>query len=278
MAKGLINRIIPFSSVDGPGNRTAVFLQGCNFNCLYCHNPETIKECCHCSACIAACPQAALYIEAGRVFWNRYSCQNCDLCLKSCPNTSSPKALLMDAAEAVKEIKKVRAFISGITVSGGECMLQPEFLAALFSEVRRMNLTIFVDTNGSVPFWDKPELTALMDMAMVDVKAFNSEEHIRLTGMDNVNVLKNVEYLAGIGKLYEIRTVIVPGILDNYYNVQEISKLIASLNSEIRYKLIRYRSLGVRGDIMTSRTPPDAMMDELVQISQANGCKNIVVT
>jgi len=184
----------------------------------------------------------------------------------------------MDSAEVVKEIKKVKSFISGITVSGGECMLQREFLVALFSEIRRINLTIFVDTNGSVPFWDKPELTALTDMAMVDVKAYSPEEHIRLTGMDNENVLKNVEYLAGIGKLYEVRTVIVPDILDNYYNVQEISKLIASLNPEIRYKLIKYRPLGVRSDIMTSRTPPDTMMDELVRVSQANGCKNIVVT
>ena len=62
-----VNRIVPFSSVDGPGNRTAVFLQGCNFNCRYCHNPETIRVCTHCGACVSVCPVGALRIEDGEV-------------------------------------------------------------------------------------------------------------------------------------------------------------------------------------------------------------------
>lgn len=278
MVRGIINRIIPFSSVDGPGNRTAVFLQGCNFNCLYCHNPETIRECINCLSCISVCPQGALSDEAGKVLWDRQKCKNCDRCLKACSHNSSPKTLIMDTAAVMEEIKKAVPFISGVTLSGGECMLQWEFLLSLFYEVRRINLTTFIDTNGSIPFWDKPELTALMDMAMIDVKSFSPEEHAKLTGMDNINVLKNMEYLAGKGKLYEVRTVIVPDVLDNHHNVSEISKLIASLNPDIRYKLIKYRPLGVRRYMMESRIPSDADMNELAGISQANGCRNIVIT
>lgn len=278
MIKGLVNRIIPFSSVDGPGNRTAIFLQGCNFNCLYCHNPETINICNNCSACVRHCPYGALSSQNNEVIWDSEKCRKCDICLKVCPNCSSPKAVLMDVAEVVNEVKKVRSFISGVTISGGECTLQSEFLEALFEEIKKMNLTAFVDTNGSVPFWEMPGLTSLMDMAMVDIKSFDLKEHIRLTGKDNINVLKNVEYLSRIGKLYEVRTVIVPDILDNYRNVNGISKLIASLDPDIRYKLIKYRPFGVRKDKMESKVPSDGMMNELAEIATANGCKSVVIT
>lgn len=234
MVKGLVNKIIPFSSVDGPGNRTVVFLQGCNFNCLYCHNPETIN-----------------------------------ICNNKCSN--------MSADEVFKQILKVKSFISGITVSGGECTLQYQFLTDLFKKVKDIGLTCFVDTNGSVPLYEKKELLDVMDMAMVDIKSFDSKEHTMLTGMDNNIVLENVKYLASINKLYELRTVIVPDILDNHYNVDNISKLIASLNSDIRYKLIKYRNKGVRTNIIKSNSPTDDMMNELYELALKNGCKNIVL-
>lgn len=278
MAKGLVNRIIPFSCVDGPGNRTAIFLQGCNFNCLYCHNPETINSCINCGICTAHCPYNSLSIDNGKVIWDKKQCEKCDTCLRICPHTSSPKALLMDTEEILTEVRRVRSFIKGITVSGGECMLQADFLLSLFREIKKMGLTTFVDTNGSVPFWEHRSLLDLMDMAMVDVKAFDPVEHKKLTGMDNATVLKNVEFLGSIGKLYEIRTVIVPDILDNYYNVDAASKFLAKANPSIKYKLIKYRQLGVRKEILQSRTPDDIMMNELAEIAKSNGCNNIVIT
>ena len=141
-----------------------------------------------------------------------------------------------------------------------------------------MGLTTFIDTNGSIPFWEHEELLSVMDMAMVDVKAFDPIEHKKLTGMDNTTVLKNVEFLGSIGKLYEIRTVIVPDVLDNYFNVDATSKLLAKINPSVRYKLIKYRPLGVRKEIVESRTPADAMMNELAEIGKSNGCMNIVIT
>lgn len=278
MAIGLVNRIIPFSSVDGPGNRTAIFLQGCNFNCLYCHNPETINLCRNCFMCVKNCPYGALSIKEGKTIWDKNQCRKCDICLKSCPYNSSPKVMAIETEEVVNEIKKVRKFINGITVSGGECMLQSEFLVSLFEDTKNMELTTFIDTNGSIPFWENQKLLAVMDMAMLDIKSFNAKEHKKLTDMDNSTVLKNVEFLGSIGKLYEIRTVIVPNILDNYNNVDCISKLITKINPSIRYKLIKYRPLGVRKEMIDSCTPSDTMMNELVMISKTNGCNNVVIT
>jgi pyruvate formate lyase activating enzyme len=277
MIKGRVNKIIPFSSVDGPGNRTAIFLQGCNFNCLYCHNPETINVCNNCGECVSACHYNALKLEDTKVIWDNTSCSRCDECIKICKRNSSPKAPYMTVEEVLSEIDKNKSFISGITVSGGECTLQSEFLTYLFREVKKINLTSFVDTNGSVPLWEHKELVDVMDMAMVDIKSYDDEEHVRLTGMGNATVIENVKYLAKLNKIYEIRTVIVPEVLDNYNNVDKISKLISSLNPDIRYKLIKYRQIGVRVGMPYSYTPKDDTMNELKAIAENNGCKNVVV-
>ena len=277
MIKGLVNRIIPFSSVDGPGNRTAIFLQGCNFNCSYCHNPETINVCNSCGECVSACHYSALQFVGSNVVWDKEACSKCDECIKLCKCSSSPKAISMTVGEVLQEIEKNIAFISGITVSGGECTLQSEFLTELFREVKKMNLTCFVDTNGSVPLWEQKELVEVMDMAMVDIKSYDNEEHKRLTGTGNTTVIENVRYLAKLNKIYEIRTVIVPKVLDNYNNVDKISKLIAILNPGIRYKLIKYRQIGVRLGMINSYTPKVEIMKELREIAEHNGCKNVVI-
>lgn len=277
MIKGLVNRIIPFSSVDGPGNRTAIFLQGCNFNCLYCHNPETINVCDNCGSCISACHFNALESKESNVVWDKTVCSKCDECIKVCSKNSSPKALNMTVEEVIKEIEKNKSFITGITVSGGECTLQSEFLTHLFREVKKLGLTCFVDTNGSVPLWEHEELVDVMDMAMVDMKSYNNEEHKMLTGLENTTVLENVKYLARLNKIYEIRTVVVPEVLDNYNNVDMISKFIVSLNPSIRYKLIKYRQLGVRNEMIDSYTPSDETMKKLADIVTNNGCTNVVI-
>ena len=277
MIKGLVNRIIPFSSVDGPGNRTAIFLQGCNFNCLYCHNPETINVCNNCGGCVSACHYKSLESKSSNVVWDKKACTKCDECIKICKRNSSPKAQSMTVEEVIQEIAKNKFFISGITVSGGECTLQSEFLTHLFREVKKLGLTCFVDTNGSIPLWEHKDLVDVMDMAMVDIKSYNNEEHKILTGMGNDTVIENVKYLAKLNKIYEIRTVIVPEILDNHNNVNEISKLIASLNPDIRYKLIKYRQLGVRREMINSYTPGDETMKELGAIATSNDCRNIVI-
>lgn len=276
MTKGRINKIIPFSSVDGPGNRTAIFLQGCNINCLYCHNPETINICNNCGKCINACEFDALYLENEKVVWDKKKCKDCSLCIKRCLNNSTPKTLLLSVNEVLYEIKKYSAFISGITVSGGECTLQHEFLTKVFMETKKLGLTNFIDTNGTTPLYDFKNLIRYTDKVMIDIKSFDNEEHEKLTGESNKVVLENARFLSSINKLYEVRTVIVPNVLDNYNNIDNISKLIANLNPNIRYKIIKYRPIGVRTNLIDSFTPDEKIIKELVDLAIKNGCKNVV--
>ena len=99
-----VNKIIPFSAVDGPGNRTAVFVQGCNFNCRYCHNPETRSLCRSCGECVEKCPKQALYIENGKVLFHPELCCGCDTCIKTCRFDASPRIRYMNAQEVYQEI------------------------------------------------------------------------------------------------------------------------------------------------------------------------------
>ena len=129
-----INKIIPFSNVDGPSNRMAIFFQGCQFNCRFCHNPETINACIHCGKCVETCPTKALDIINNIVIWNKELCVNCDTCIKTCTNNSSPKITYMDSDRLLEEIKRVAPYIEGITLSGGECTIHKDFIMELLPE------------------------------------------------------------------------------------------------------------------------------------------------
>jgi pyruvate-formate lyase-activating enzyme len=183
----------------------------------------------------------------------------------------------MSVAEIINKINETKPFISGITVSGGEASLRTDFLLKLFRAVKKLGLSTFLDTNGSILLEEKQNFLKYLDMVMIDSKSFNSVEHKDLTGCDNTNVIKNIKFLARAGKLYEVRTVIVPELLDNYHNVDQISKLLAGLDENIRYKLIKYRSVGVRSNKMTGESPEQNYMEELAALVRSNGCQNIVV-
>lgn len=236
----LINKIIPFSCVDGPGNRMVIFFQGCNFKCLYCHNPETINKCISCGKCVENCEVGALSISDGKVIWDEEECISCDKCIKLCEHMSSPKTKEYSVEELVKKIEKDSFFIRGITVSGGECTLNSEFLIKLFREVKKLGLTCFVDTNGNTKLDD--ELINLTDKFMLDVKSIDEKENIWLTKSSNKLVLENLKRILELDKMYEVRTVIAKG-LNSEKTVDEVSKIIGD---KCRYKLIKYRLFGVR--------------------------------
>lgn len=274
---GYVNKIIPFSNVDGEGNRMAIFLQGCNYNCLYCHNPETINRCVNCGECVSVCEYGALTMVNGKVEYNIDKCVNCDCCVAICKKNSSPKITEITALELLEKIEKVKYFISGITVSGGECTLQRDFLKELFTEVKKLGLTTFIDTNGSIPIYKDKELLEVTDKTMIDLKAFKPEENKILTGMMNDTVIENIKELGKLDKIYEIRTVVVPGVLDNKYTVDMGSKLLAEINPNIQYKLIKYRPMGVRKELLETTVPTNDYMKELEAIVKANGCSNTII-
>lgn len=277
MVYGYINKIIPFSSVDGPGNRTTIFLQGCNFNCIYCHNPETINNCGNCGICVDSCPTQSLKKNNGEVIWDKSKCCECDNCTKKCPNDSSAKIMKMTACDVINEISNYRAFITGITVSGGECTLQKKFLIELFKKAKSIGLSCFIDSNGSNYFGDMEELIGLYDGVMLDVKVWDNETHNKYINFDNENVLKNLKYLLSLNKLYEVRTVVVPDIFNNEETVEEVSKIIGKSSREVRYKLIKFRGIGVRERAKILKTPTDEYMDMIYERATLNGCDNIII-
>ena len=135
LALARISRILPWSCVDGPGNRMVLFLQGCNFACAACHNPHTIGQCNDCGDCLPACPTGALTLVAGRMVFDPAFCTQCDACLRACPISASPMALSYGVADILARLHQNRAFLSGLTVSGGEPTLQGGFIRALFSAI-----------------------------------------------------------------------------------------------------------------------------------------------
>ena len=246
MIKAPVNRIIPFSNVDGPGNRMALFLQKCPLKCLYCHNPETINECIHCGVCVDNCPVNALEMINNKVVWDKDKCVNCDTCIKVCPHLSSPKITWMSVADVLVEIEKIKPLIRGITVSGGECMEHPVFLTELFKEVKELGLTCLIDSSGFYDFKKYPELLENCEGVMLDIKAYDSTFHQYLTSQDNKTILENLNFLLSVNKLYEVRTVLLNNnSAENEKTVYEIASII---QDKCRYKLIKYRPFGVRDE------------------------------
>lgn len=238
--KGRVNKIIPFSSVDGPGNRTAIFLQGCNIDCKYCHNPET----------------------RDRI---------------GDPTLTAVKE--MTAQEVIAIVKKQIPFVRGITVSGGECMLQPEFLLELFTEAKDLGLSTLIDSNGTIDFEKYPELMQVTDGVLLDIKAFDSMKHREITGVDNERVLKNARFLAKNGKLNEIRCVICPSLYDGRASVLAIAEYMKDLYTpgSFHFKLISYRPMGVREEYAHMLTPGTDYMSSLADVLLEFGYEETIV-
>lgn len=275
-----INRIIEFSNVDGPGNRSSIFVQKCPFRCLYCHNPETIHMCNHCGKCVETCPKEAnaLSMVNGKVIWDEKKCIQCDTCIHVCPYMASPKIIEMSADDVVKRIQPFLPYIQGITVSGGECTNYPQFLVELFQRVRQLNKTCFLDSNGAYLFEKMPELMAVTDAVMLDVKAWNRKWHKELVQADNHNVLQNLVWLQECHKLYEVRTVCLPKrFQENEETVRNVAKV---LNPSIRYKIIKYRPFGVREEglhVLGNMITTDEEILHLKEVAEAQGAKNVII-
>ena len=272
-----VNRIIPFSAVDGPGNRTAIFLQGCPFDCKYCHNPETIHFCTGCGVCLGVCPTGALSHRDGEILYDRSKCVMCDACIKACPHGSCPRIRNLSAGEAMEEVRKNLPFIRGVTVSGGECTLHRAFLMELAPFVHQAGLTLLLDSNGSYDFSADAAFLDAIDGVMLDVKAWDPAEHQALIRHTNDTVLKNLRFLAEAGKLAEVRTVVVPDQMNAAHTVENVSRVLVSLGAgNVPYKLIRFRPIGVREAYKHFRSPGSAELDALERIARAQGMQTII--
>lgn len=214
---GYIHSIDSFGSVDGPGVRFVIFLQGCYMRCRYCHNPDT---------------------------WR----------LADESNAAELKVKEMTPSALMKQALRYRPYWKadgGITVSGGEPLLQIDFLTELFRLAKENGVGTVLDTAGQPftreePFFSK--LTTLMeytDLVMLDIKHIDPEKHRWLTGHTNENILDFAKYLNEIGKPMWIRHVLVPGITDDEANLRGIRGFLDTLENVKRVEVLPYHTLGV---------------------------------
>ena len=268
-----VSRWLPFSCVDGPGNRLVLFLQGCNFRCPGCHNPHTIGLCDHCGDCVPGCPSGTLTLIDGRVRWQASLCTHCDRCLDACPRSASPKTHQMSVAEVLVLLRRYGPLLTGITVSGGEATTQLPFVVALFAAIKAApdlaHLTCLLDSNGSLGETGWQRLLPVLDGAMIDLKGWRESVHHSLTGQGRERVLASLQLLARAGKLAELRLLQVPGRSDFLDAGGELDAGLATFLQTLGPVPIRlngFRHHGVRGEAMGWQ---EAAMEELDRLSNA---------
>ena len=158
-------------------------------------------------------------------------------------------------------------------------MLQPEFLTELFRLAKKDGLGTLIDSNGMVPFENYPELMEVADGVMLDIKAFEAEEHKKVTGYTNEMVLQNAIYLAKTSKLYEVRAVIVPDLYDTAKKCAGDRRFSGTLpeNHDIRVKIIAYRPMGVREEYSHFQVPGQDYLAHLADIMREKGFEHVTV-
>ena len=248
--RGLVASSLRTSLVDGPGNRHVLFLQGCNFDCTACHNPSTIAVCDDCGLCVGECPLDALSMSEGRVVFHLDRCDGCDICIKVCPSNSSPMAQETSVEQVIDRLRADAAFLSGITITGGEPTLQLDFLIALFTAIKEdpalAGLTTLVDTNGTLSPDGWERLSPVLDGAMVDLKAGTPDLHRTLTGHDVTPVYESIRWLHDHGKLAEVRLLVVEGVTDTDEELTAWAAFVASVSPSIPVRLMAFRHDGTR--------------------------------
>jgi glycine radical enzyme activase, YjjW family len=277
----IVNKLLPFSCVDGPGNRFVIFLQGCNFRCLNCHNPYTISLCKDCGDCVDTCPHQALSLKNNKVIWRADVCQQCDTCINTCSYNSTPMTYHYSVDDILKTIRKYLPFLTGITISGGEATLQLPFIQNLFNTIKQSDdlkhLTCFIDSNGYLAATGWQKVANVMDGAMIDLKAWNNQIHINLTGRDNKRVKQTIEYLSKINKLYEVRFLLIPEQTDLQDNAENIASFIKNLNPAIKIRINAFHNHGVHGIAKTWSPATKQQVDIFATQLRHYGLEHITV-
>ena len=264
---GLIFNIQKFCVHDGPGIRSIVFFKGCPLRCQWCANPEGMhtypeialkaRKCIgmdKCGRCFTVCPQGAIIHADNIVKINRELCTNCGQCAEACPAKAiEVLGKYMTVEAIIQEVLKDDAFYArsegGITFSGGEPLLQAEFLTNLIKAARVEGLTTAIETTGCVP-WEKAMMVFNeLDFIHYDIKHMNDEKHRRYTGVSNLLCLENFKQLCQQypDKKILVRTPVIPGVNDTVDEIQAIADFInktAAGMADIAYELLPYHNFG----------------------------------
>ena len=259
-AGGYVFDIKKYAIHDGPGIRTTIFFKGCPLQCRWCHNPESWRmdpepgfrrtRCLRCGRCVEVCDARAITMTENGPVTDVNKCRTCGECVRIC--TQGAKEIIgqqMTVDQVMHEIEKDVIFYDesggGVTFSGGEPLMQPEFLLALLNRCRAHDIHTAVDTTC----YAKPEVVqkvaALTDLFLCDIKHMDGAVHKRFTGVDNEQILYNIKDLATTGKSIVIRIPVVPGFNDDPANIEMTADFVASLGDIVRIDILPYNRGGM---------------------------------
>jgi pyruvate formate lyase activating enzyme len=296
--RGLITNVQRFSIHDGPGIRTTVFLKGCPLSCFWCHNPEDRRpglevqwfpdRCIGCAACVAACPQGAQAVDDGVRVYHRELCLVCGQCVEVCYADGLVMAgRWWEPGELLELLLRDGEFYDqsggGVTLSGGEPLLQYEFSRRILELCRAAGLRTAIETAAYGSWEHLSSLLPWLDLLMTDIKHMDDAVHRAVTGVPNHSILQNARRLAGSGVPMIIRTPVVPGVNDTPEAIGAIAGFIREFPNLRYYELMpfhrmaggKYRSLGL--DYAAAElTPPDAeRMQALADCARAAGVADV---
>ncbi len=247
MNKATIFDIERNSFVDGPGIRTTVFFKGCNLKCAWCHNPESQSfapqmmfykdKCTLCGKCKQICPD------------NLEKCDLCGKCTIYCPLEARKvcgKEYTPD--EVLSEVIKDKAFYEnsggGVTFSGGECMLQIDFLTEILKKCKENGIQTAVDTAGHIPFESFEKVLPFTDLFLYDLKIFDSQKHKEYVGVGNEVILENLKKLLKLGAKVWIRIPVMADLNDSIEEMQEIKDFLFENGTPEKVELLPYHAMG----------------------------------
>lgn len=286
---GIVFGIQRLSIHDGPGIRTTVFLKGCNVTCKWCHNPEGISKqplvglnterCIRCGACVAECPNRCHKIEAGEHFFDRTACTACGRCVDVCPIQALEMiGKRMMADEVMKVILKDQKFYGaegGVTLSGGEALMQKEFALELMQRCRAHGIRVALETNGVHKRETYDEVMPYVDLFLLDYKATDPAVHKAYVGCDNRLILNNLRYLHDAGARVLVRCPIIPGVNDNRTHFDAIAQLTKDLPNLVGAEILPYHKLGVS---KARRIDTEYQEFEMVDTSVSDGWKQHILS
>jgi len=252
---GLIFDVERYSTQDGPGIRTTVFLFGCPLSCTWCHNPESqggapfvhhrAERCIACGECVEACPQEALSLGESGVVVDGGLCRVCANCVAVCPAGARELVGRRVTVEEVLElVERDRLFYDqsggGVTFSGGEPLAQPAFLLELLEECGRRGLHRAVDTTGLATAEDLEAVAGQTDLFLYDLKLVDPGRHLAATGVPSEPLLANLRALCAAGAQVEVRMPLVGGVSDGTEEVEGAASFLCSLEPPPRVTLLPF--------------------------------------